>query len=304
MSDRIQVAGRTIEIGHPDKVLFPGDAITKRDLAAYYRRVAETMLPHVRNRPVTMHRFPDGIDGDGFYQKEAPEHFPDWIRTETVAKEGGEVTHVVIDDGATLVYLADQGSITPHVWLSALDQLERPDRLVFDLDPPAEEDDPGPVRFAARAIHDLLDDLGLRSRLMTTGSAGFHVVVPLDAGAGYDDVRDFAHRLARVLADRHPHELTVEQRIDEREGRVFLDYLRNAYAQTTVAPYAVRPLPGAPVATPIDWDELGHTHPRTYTLENLFRRLGQKDDPWSMDGIDGQSLDRPIDRLERERSDA
>ncbi len=297
MSERIAVGNRTIELGNPDKVLFPGAAITKRDLAAYYRRVADAMLPHVRGRPVTMHRFPDGIDGGDFYQKDVPDYFPDWIRTETVSKEDGEVTHVVIENAATLVYLADQACITPHVWLSTIDRLDHPDRMVFDLDPPAGADDPDPIRFAARRIRDLLDELGLASRIMTTGSAGYHVVVPLDGTTPYDDVRDFARRLAALLADRHPDRLTVEQRISERGGRVFLDSLRNAYAQTTVAPYGVRAKEDAPVATPIEWEELGDAAPRTYTLENLFRRLGQKPDPWSEDRIADQSTSSARERL-------
>jgi bifunctional non-homologous end joining protein LigD len=298
VSDRIEAGGRTIELGNPDKVLFPDTGITKRDLAGYYRRVAEVMLPHMRDRPLSMHRFPDGIDGSGFYQKDVPDSFPDWIRTVTVPKEDGEMTQVVCDDPATLVYLADQACITPHVWLSTVDHLENPDRLVFDLDPPEDGGGAEPVRAAARAIRDLLDELGLTTRIMTTGSKGFHVVVPLDRSRSFDEVRDAAHRCSGLLAERQPERLTVEQRKSKRSGRVFLDYLRNAYGQTTVAPYAVRAKPGAPVAVPIDWDELGDTEPQTYTLGNVFRRLGQKDDPWSGGGS-GQSLDEALERLEQ-----
>lgn len=298
MTEEIEAGGRTVELGNPDKVMFPDCGATKRDLADYYLDVAESMLPHVRGRPVSMHRFPDGIDGDGFFQKDAPGYFPEWIHTETVDKEDGTVTHVVCDDVATLVYLVDQACITPHVWLSTVDQLDSPDRMVFDLDPPEGTGSVDPLREAARAIRRLMDDLGLRSRLMTTGSAGYHVVVPLDSGAPFDRVRDLAHRCAGLLAQRHPNSLTVEQRISERSGRVFLDYLRNGYAQTTVAPYAVRARPQAPVATPIDWDELGRVEPRSYTIDNLNRRLAQKDDPWTVDGIDGQPLEAASDRLD------
>jgi bifunctional non-homologous end joining protein LigD len=301
VSETIEVGGRTVEIGNPDKVLFPDAGITKLDLARYYARVAPVMLPHVRGRAVTMHRFPDGIDGTGFYQKHVPDYFPEWIETVTVDKENGTVEHVVCDDAATLVYLADQACITPHVWLSTTDALDRPDRMVFDLDPP-EGSGAGAVRAAARAIRDLLEDLGLRSRVMTTGSKGYHVVVPLDARAGFDQVRDFAHRCADLLADRRPDDLTVEQRIAERSGRVFLDYLRNGYAQTTVAPYAVRAKSGAPVAVPLDWDELGSTDPRGYTMDNVFRRLGQRHDPWEADPITGQALDDAREALDEMES--
>jgi bifunctional non-homologous end joining protein LigD len=293
----IDADGRAVEVGNPDKVLFPDAGITKRDLACYYRRIAAVMLPHIRGRPVTMQRYPDGIGADGFYQKDAPGYFPDWIRTETLAKENGEVSHVVCDDAATLVYLADQGCITPHVWSSTTADPDRPDRMVFDLDPP-QGSGARPVRAAARIVRDFLGDLGLSARIMTTGSSGFHVVVPLDGSRPFDEVREFAARCARVLAEGHPAELTVAQRIETRSGRVFLDYLRNAYGQTTVAPYAVRALPGAPVAAPIGWEELGRTEPRSYTVANLFRRLGQKDDPWAAARIGGQSLDTPLQTLE------
>lgn len=290
MSRVIDIDGRAVQIGNPDKVLFPDDGVTKQDLADYYRQIAPVMLPHLRSRPVTMHRFPDGIDGSDFYQKDAPGYFPEWIRTVVVSKEGGQVRHVVCDDVATLVYLADQACITPHVWLSTVDDLDRPDRMVFDLDPP-DGGTADAVRSAARATKDLLDELGLASRIMTTGSAGFHVVVPLDGSAGFDDVRDYAHRCADLLAERHPDDLTVEQRIADRRGRVFVDYLRNSRGQTTVAPYSVRARSGAPVATPIDWEEVGRTDPRTYTMGNILRRLGQKPDPWADDGIAGQGID-------------
>ena len=196
-----------------------------------------------------------------------------------VEKEGGTVRHVVCDDAATLVYLANQACLTPHVWLSRADRLHHPDRLVFDLDPSS--DDLGRVREAARILREALGELELPPYLMTTGSRGFHVWVPLDRSWAFDDVRGFAHDLARVLAARHPDRLTVEQRKAGRGDRVFLDYLRNGYAQTAVPPYAVRARPGAPVATPLDWDELDGMEPRRYTLANLFQRLGQKDDPWA-----------------------
>ncbi|MFP3915169.1 MAG: non-homologous end-joining DNA ligase [Actinomycetota bacterium] len=305
MSDLLELDGRTIEVGKPDKVLFGEAGITKRDLVDYYTRVAEWMLPHVRGRPLTMHRFPDGIEAGGFVQQQVSSHFPDWIRTVTVAAQEREVTHVVCDDASTLAYLADQAVITLHVWPATMDDLEAPDRLIFDLDPPEGTDDPAPVRDAAGAVRELLDELSLQARIMTTGSKGFHVVVPLEARRGFEEVRDFARRCAGVLAARHPDDLTTEQRIAKREGRVFVDYLRNAYGQTTVAPYAVRARPGAPVATPIDWKELPTTSPRSYTVANLFRRMGQKDDPWAGDGIGNQSLTSARETLESlEETDA
>ena len=299
MSETIEVGGRTIEIGKPDKDLFGGDGITKLDLARYHRDVADVMIPHARDRAMTMHRFPDGIDGSDFYQKDAPDHFPDWIRTARLEKEDGTVDHVVCDDAATLVYLADQACITPHVTLSTVDHIHLPDRMVFDLDPP--EGDASVVQQAARRVRDFLADLELPAFLMTTGSAGYHVVVPLDESREFERVRDVAHRLSDALADRHPDELTSAQRKDRREGRVFIDYLRNSYAQTTVVPYAVRAISGAPVATPIEWDELGSTPPRHYTTSNVLRRLAQKEDPWSgigRHGVDAATIDERLEDLD------
>jgi len=294
-----EVGDRTVEIRNADKVLFPDAGITKGTLADYYAAIADTMLPHLKGRPVTMQRFPEGIGEEGFYQKKAPEHFPEWIRRVSIeVKERDESQpQVVCDDAATLLYLVDQACITPHVWLSRADALHHPDRLIFDLDPPS--DDFAPVRFAARQLRDTLDEVGLAPFVMTTGSQGAHVVVPLDGTASFDTVRTFAKDLANVVAARHPERLTTAVRKNKRQGRLFLDYLRNAYAQNSVAPYAVRPLPGALVATPLNWNELGgDRHSQTYTLNNIRRRMGQKTDPWADIQDEVCALDDARDRLE------
>ena len=296
----VEVGGRTVELSNVDKVLFPpsgsSPGITKGRLVEYYRRIADTMVPHLAGRPVSMHRFPDGIDGKRFYQKQVPDYFPGWIRVERVEKEGGTVDHAVCDDAATLVYLANQACITPHVWLSRVGRLDHPDRMVFDLDP--SNGDAARVRRAARAMRDTLEELGLVPFLTTTGSRGFHVVVPLSREDDFDSVRGFARDLARLLAGRDPERLTVEQRKENRGDRVFLDYLRNGYAQTAVPPYAVRARPGAPVATPIGWDELSGMEPRRYTIENLFQRLGQKQDPWASIDRHGRPIGEARDALD------
>ena len=292
----VEIGGREIELSNLDKVLFPDDGLTKGDLVDYYRRVAETMLPHLEDRPLSMHRFPDGLGGEDFFQKNAGDYFPEWIRIEEVAKEGGTVRHVVCDDVATLVYLANQATITPHVWLSRTDRQHAPDRMIFDLDP--SDGDPAPVRSAARRVRDALTELDLPAHVMTTGSRGFHVWVPLGRREEFGTVRAFARDLARVLATRHPERLTIEQRKKKRGDRVFLDYLRNSYAQTTVAPYSVRARPGAPVATPIEWSELDGLEPRRYTVANLFQRLGQKDDPWAELGREAGSVTPVRHRLD------
>lgn len=280
----MKVGRRTIEASNLDKVFFPDAGFTKGDLLDYYRRAAELLLPHARDRFVSMHRFPDGIDGTGFFHKDVPDHFPDWIHRERVEKEDGHLRQLIIDDAATLVYLADQGCITPHVWLSRVDRRDHPDRLVFDLDPPADDFMASfdAVRWTARRLRELLEELGLVAFVMTSGSRGLHLHVPLDRTADFDAARAFAAAAADLLVERHPERLTREQRKASRGERIYLDVMRNAYAQTTVVPYAVRARPGAPVATPLAWDELGRAdlHPRRYGMKNLFRRTAQKPDPW------------------------
>jgi bifunctional non-homologous end joining protein LigD len=293
----LEVGGRAVAVSSPDKVLFPEDGTTKADLARYYARVADTMLPHLKGRPISMLRYPDGIEGESFFQKDVPEYFPGWIRRAKVEKEGGTLEMMVAEEPAALVYLAGQACITPHVWLSRIDRPQRPDRLIFDFDPSG--DDFGPVREGARRMRDLLDELGLAPFVMTTGSRGLHVTVPLDRSADFDVVRTFARGCAELLVARRPDHLTVEHRKAKRGGRVYVDTGRNAYAQTGVAPYAVRALPGAPVATPLDWSELGRARPRSTTIANLFRRLGRKDDPWSDIDRRARPLAKAAERLRR-----
>ncbi|MGQ9572224.1 MAG: non-homologous end-joining DNA ligase [Dehalococcoidia bacterium] len=299
--DKMRIGPHTVETSNADKVLFPDDGITKGDLIEYYRQIADTMLPHIEGRPVAMHRFPDGLAGEGFYQKDAPDYFPDWVTRVSVKKENGTVEHVICDKAATLVYLANQACVTPHVWLSRLDDLNKPDLLIFDLDPP--DGKLKEVRFAARALRDVLGELGLAVFIQTTGSRGFHVVVPLDRSADFDTVRTFAQEVAELLARREPDRLTTEQYKKQRRGRVFLDTVRNSYAQTFAAPYAVRPRPGAPVATPIDWAGLGKTDSQRYNIGNIFRRLGQKGDPWKGMRRHARSLSEPRRRLDAMISD-
>jgi bifunctional non-homologous end joining protein LigD len=288
-----------IETSNEGKVLFPDDGLTKGELIDYYDAVAEALLPHLRGRPLTYQRFPDGIGEEGFYQKQAGDYFPDWIDTARVAKaDGSHQDLVVCESRATLVYLADQACITLHPWLSRRDRPDHPDRLIVDLDPPGEGF--APVREAAARVRALLtDELGLPTFAMLTGSRGLHVLVPLDRGAPFDDVRAFARDAAALLAARHPRELTTEQRKAKRGDRLYLDVARNAYAQTAVAPYSVRARPGAPVAAPVEWDELGERglDARRWTVRNVLRRLGQRDDPWKGVGRRARSLGEARRRL-------
>lgn len=297
----VRFGSYSFELSNQDKVLFPEAGITKGDLCDYYRDVAELMLPHLRGRPLSLQRFPDGIDEEGFYQKQVSEHFPSWIHTVTVPKreEGGSNEQVVADNAATVVYLANQGTITLHVWPSRTADLERPDRIVFDLDPPGDEFEI--VVDAARDIHAALDEIDLVGYPMTTGSRGLHVSVPIRPEETFESVSDFAAGVARLVAARHPDRYTTAFRKAKRRGRLFLDTRRNEYAQTSVAPYSVRPRAGAPVATPLDWSEIDSSDvgPRNWTLRNLGDRLADHDDPWAGIERHRRALERPRETLGR-----
>ncbi len=279
MTAIVRAGTRDVEIPRPDKPLFPC-GITKLDLARHYADVAVVMLPHLRDRPLTLERYPDGIDAGRILQQHASGHFPPWIKRVVVPKRGGSVEHVRATDAASLVYLAGQACITPHGWLSRRDKLDRPDRLIIDLDPSV--DRPAEVRRAARLIGDLLRELGLQPWAMTTGSRGYHVVVALQRRLGFDQVRAFARDIAGLAARRESKLFTTEQRKDKRGDRVLIDVMRNGYAQTAVAPYAVRARRGAPVATPLDWDELSDSATRAdrWTIKTIAARLERDGDPW------------------------
>jgi bifunctional non-homologous end joining protein LigD len=278
MRAAIRVDGRTIEITHGDRVVFPDDGITKAEVVEHYALFAPLALPHLRGRPVSMQRVRENIHTQVFYQKDVPAYFPDWIHRVTVPKSGGSVTHAICDDAATLVYLANQGCITPHVWLSRVPNVQLPDRMIIDLDPG--DGGVADARFAATLARDVLVEAGLTPYLMATGSRGYHVVVPIKAMAEFDEVRAVAFGLAEQMARRAPDRLTTEFYKSGREGRLFLDCNRNAWAQTAVPPYSIRPKPGAPVAVPITWDELGSVDPDRWNLRSVPKRLSEVLDPW------------------------
>lgn len=283
MTEEITTGDITVPIPNAGKVLFPDNGITKEDLARYYADAAGRMLPWLRDRPVTMMRYPDGFKGQRIVQKNVPAYFPDWIRRVDVPKEGGMVEQAVCEKPADLVFLASQACIEVHALTSRADKLDAPDQLVFDFDPPDDKHFEQ-VRSAALWARELFDDeLGLTSYVRTTGGRGLHVHVALDRRAGFDPVREFAHRAAALLASRHPDVITTEQRKDKRGTRVYADLMRNAYAQTVVALYAVRARPGAPVATPLSWSEVEDAglEPGQFTMWSIRGRLKSADDPWA-----------------------
>ncbi|TET06743.1 ATP-dependent DNA ligase [Candidatus Dependentiae bacterium] len=285
----IRLGRYVIKTSNEDKILFPKHKITKGELIDYYHRIGPIMVPYTKNRPISMVRYPDGIKEEGWYQKDAGEYFPKWIKTKPIKKQkDGYTNYVVINNVATLVYLANQACIAPHIWLSKIDKLNYPDRMIFDLDPSGK--DFNMVRKGALLIKEKLDELALPSFVMTTGSRGVHIVVPLKRVHTFDWVRTFAYDLSTILIKHNPDLFTLEIRKVKRKELVFIDTLRNAFGQTGIAPYAVRPKPGAPVATPIEWKEVNNSRlrPNQYTIRNIFTRLDRIGDSWK--GIDRHAV--------------
>ena len=294
-------------ITHPEKVLFPPDGdhpgITKAELAAYYETIAPVMVPHIRGRPITMERYPAGIARKGFFHKDVSKGFPAWLERVEVPKKDGTVHHPIVDDTRSLLWLANQNCITPHVWTSRVPNLYEPDVCVFDLDPL--RDEPEVLRAAVLALRDLLGELDLPAWVKTSGSKGFHVVIPLDAKAGFGDVARFAHAVGTVLVRRDPKHLTQEFSKADRGGRILVDTARNGYSATFAAAYAVRARSGAPVSAPCTWEEVerGEVGPRTFTLHTMPERVERVGDLWADMRRRRRSLRRAMARLGSGKSD-
>lgn len=277
----MKVDGSEVEIKNTDKVFFPDENFTKGDVIDYYYRAAPHILSHLKDRPLVMKRYPDGVDGESFFQKEVPDYFPDWVETVTVPlKKGGTQELVLCNDARTLVYLADQAVLSFHPWLSLASALDQPTHIIFDLDP--DNGDIAPVRELASVVGEALRERDYEPRVMTSGSKGFHVWARV-AGKDFDQTRDEAQEIAAAIADQHPERYTTKASKDAREGKIYLDVARNAYGQTSVAPYSLRAKPKAPVAAPLTWEELAEAKPdpQSYTANTIFKRLSQKGDPWA-----------------------
>ena len=286
---------KDVPISHPDKMLFPEAGIRKRDLATYYGRIAPYLLPHIQGRALTLKQFPHGIAAEGFFHKHAPGYFPDFIQRLTVplrSQPGKTIPMVAADAAADLVYLAGQSTIELHMSLSRIGALDQPDQIIFDLDPT--DEDFAKVRQTAFALKALLDEREVPSVVKTTGSRGLHIHVPLRVDKPFKEVKRIVRQLAETLHRQIPDLTTLEHRKDHRGQKVYIDYLRNDYGMTAIVPYSLRALPGAPVATPIDWEELSNTAltPQSYHLGNIFRRLGQKEDPWAGFAEAGVAVER------------
>lgn len=281
-----------VKLSNPDKVLFPQDGITKAELAEHYARVAALMVPHCKDRPMNLWRWNKGIDHDVVVQQSLPKGAPDWVaRCEVPRRKGGNIVHGMINDADTLRWLAQQNCITPHVWNARCDMRDKPDRLVFDLDP--SDDDFDKVREGALAVAAALRELDLVPFAKVSGSRGIHIIAPLKRTRHVDEVREGAQVIADRIAAEHDHILTTAWRKEKRDGKILVDVARNTYGQTAVAPYAVRALPGAPVALPVSWDEVADPdlHPRKFKLRELAGHL-ERDDPWAAMGDSARPFPR------------
>jgi bifunctional non-homologous end joining protein LigD len=273
----------TLTFTHQDKVVFPAVGITKGEVLRFYERIAPRLLPHLRDRPMTVERFPEGLtdaQAPHFWQKNTPSYYPEWIPRVTLPSEDGQlVTYALVNDTATLLYLVNQGTLTFHPWLSRIQHLDQPDFVIFDLDP-------GAAPFAdtvvvAKHLRALLEDEKVASYLKTSGKTGLHITVPWRHAEGYNAARDWAMGMALRLVATLPDVATVERHKDRRQQKVYVDVLQNVRGHHAVPPYVLRAVPQATVSTPLTWTELTSTlEPRRYNLKTIFRRLArQKTDP-------------------------
>ena len=273
----IKINNRDIQIKRKAKIFFPKKEISKKNIIDYYKKIAPIIHPHLKDRPINLLCIPEGVNQQSFYQKKIPKHYPSWLKATNIPlKQGGSQKQLLINDTETLIYLVSQGCITPHTWLSRHHRINYPDRLIFDIDP-SKELDFKKVKKAAALIKTFLPI----AFLMTTGGKGLHIIVPLDAKNDFDETREQAKKFAKNISNEYPKQFTANSRKEKRKGKIFIDYLRNSFGQTTAPPYSLRSKPGAPVATPIEWKELTNIEsPKQYTLKNIFKRLSKKGDIW------------------------
>ncbi|HWC32683.1 MAG TPA: non-homologous end-joining DNA ligase [Actinomycetota bacterium] len=272
---------RRVRLPNPARLLFPDDGITKSDLFAYYDAVAPALVPHLRDRPFTMKRYREGIGSSGFFQKQAPKGIPEWIRTRqfrTFPREGGSrlVDFPLVDPPEALLWMVQMHCIDMNAWYSRVDKPHRPDFVVFDLDPPD-----GAFALAVRVAHlvrKALEELALRSYVKTSGADGIHVLVPIARRSTFDETYEFAERVSRSLEERHPGLVTTEWLKRKRSG-VLVDHRQNGWGKTIASVYSVRPRPGAPVSTPLRWEELTEeVTPRQFGMQEALARVEREGD--------------------------
>jgi bifunctional non-homologous end joining protein LigD len=292
---------RTFDITNPKKIFWPDEGYTKGHLIEYYRTIGPWILPYLADRPVVLTRYPDGVKGKSFFQKDAPGFVPEWVRTERMWSEQAEreIDYFVCDDEPGLLYVVNLGTIPLHVWASRCASIDRPDWCVLDLDP---KDAPfSHVVRVAQVTHELCEDIGLPNFVKTSGSSGLHVLIPLAGQCGYDEARSLGELLARVIVAELPEISTITRQVSRRDGKVYVDYLQNGSGRLLVAPFSVRPLAGAPVSVPLRWSEVnGELDIRSFTMETVPARLQDlKADPLRDVLTTVADLSGALDRLGR-----
>jgi bifunctional non-homologous end joining protein LigD len=288
----------TVELSNPDRVLFPEDGITKGGLFDYYREIAPVLVPHLKNRPFTMKRWREGLAGDSFFQKQAPKGMPSWIPTRTFRtypRDGDSrlVDFPLVNSPEAVLWMVQMHCIDMNAWYSRVDKPHRPDFVLFDLDPPDSASNGGGFKLAIRVAHlirEALEELDLRSYVKTSGADGIHVLVPIARRSTYEDTYAFAERLSRRLEERHPGLVTTEWLKKKRDG-VLVDHRQNAWGKTIASVYSVRPKPGAPVSTPLEWEELDETvEPRRFGMREALARVERHGDLFEPVLRGGQAL--------------
>lgn len=288
---KLKIQGSASEISNTEKNFYPKAKITKGNVLDYYENISKIILPHLKDRLLVFDRYPNGIEYQHFVQQEVPDYFPKWMDRKRVAKEeGGYITHAICNDKKSLLYLVQEAVLEFHTWLSRVDKIKNPDKLVFDLDPTGTNIDR--VREGALFIKNILDELEIKSYVMTTGGRGYHIVIPLDRKMDFNKAHMIAERIAKYIANKNKDLFSADPRKSGRRGKVFVDYVRNSYGLTEVCPYSLRAKEGASIATPVTWDEMKSKRmsPQKYTIKNILRRISQKGDPWKDIYKNGQSL--------------
>jgi bifunctional non-homologous end joining protein LigD len=295
----VKIDGQQLKLTNLDKVYWPKEKYTKGDLVNYYRKVAKFILPYLKDRPENMNRHPHGINGPSFYQKNVDHQPPVWVKTKKIFSESNkaDINYLVCQNEATLVYMANLGCIEINPWNSRIQNLEKPDWMVIDLDPEAISFEQ--VIVVAQAVHKLLDSIGVKNFCKTSGATGLHIFVPLAAKYTHDQVKDFAHIIAVLVNRRLPNITSIERMPKKRQKKVYLDFLQNRKGQTLAAPYSVRPKPGATVSTPLEWGEVKRgLDPKKFTIQTIVPRLKKKGDIWKPVIGAGADLQKALTKLD------
>ena len=301
-AQELKVGRRSVRLTSADRVLFPGDGVTKGDLASYYVDVAGALVPHLKNRPFTLKRYPDGIRGQAYFHKQAPKGKPSWIPTRqfrTWPREGESrmVDFVLVNEPAALAWMVQMNCIDMNAWYSRVDRHDRPDYVVFDLDPPAARNGFAQAVRVAHLVREALERLELHSHVKTSGADGIHVLVPIARRSSFPETYEFAERVSRRLEQEHPGLVTTEWLKKKRRG-VLVDHRQNGHGKTIASVYSVRPKPGAPVSTPLRWEELGEkVRPRDFGMREALERLERHGDLFEPTLRGGQSLGPPLREL-------